>query len=196
MFFLFIIIGILILGLAIHTSKIGIEVENLEIDTENPKHKINRNSKIYVYILLFGKIKFLKKNLKDMNLKKIKFFKKDVDIKVLKNKNFEINYKELIENVKIDIKQIDLNVKIGIEDAALTGVTVGIISSMLGIIIKKPKYEIIPIYSNENLLKIKLDGIFTIYLMHYIYIQIFKKKRRVNRNERTSNRKSYVNSYE
>lgn len=197
MFFLFILIGIILLLLAIHTSKIGIEVENLVINTENPKGKIiNKDSKIYVYILLFGKIKFLKKNVKDIKFKNVKFFKKDIDIKIFKNKDFKIDYKELIKNIQIDVKQIDLNIQIGTEDAVLTAISVGILSSILGVVLKKPRYQIIPIYSNKNLLKIKLDGIFTIYLMHYIYSQIFNKKRRVNKNERTSNRKSYANSYE
>lgn len=196
MFFLFIIIGILFLGLAIHTSKIGIEVENLILNTENSKDEIiNKDSKIYVYILLFGKIKFLKKNVRNMKIKNVKFLKKDMDIKIFKDKNLKIDYKELIRNIQIDVKQIDLKIQIGIEDAALTAMSVGVLASILGVILKKPRYQIIPIYSNKNLLKVKLNGIFTIYLMHYIYI-IFKKKRRVKQNERTSNRKSYANSYE
>ena len=69
----------------------------------------------------------------------------------------------------IDIKNIDLNVKIGTEDAGITAILVGIFAGILGIIIKKPKYQILPIYANRNLLKINLNGIFTIYLMHYIY---------------------------
>lgn len=197
MFFLFILIGILFLVLAIHTSKIGIEVENLILNTENSKDEIiNKDGKIYVYILLFGKIKFLKKNVRNMKMKNVKLLKKDMDIKIFKDKDLKIDYKELIKNIQIEVKQIDLKVQIGIEDAALTAMSVGILASILGVILKKPRYQIIPIYSNKNLLKVKLDGIFTIYLMHYIYSQIFKKKRRVNQNERTSNRKSYANSYE
>ena len=45
---------------------------------------------------------------------------------------------------------------------------------------KKQGYEVVPIYSNKNLLKIKLKGIFSIYLMQYIYKlikrKIFEKK--------------------
>jgi hypothetical protein len=179
----------------IHTSKIGIEIQNLQIDTQN-QPKINGESKIYVYLLIFNKIKLFKKNMKDMNLKNVKLQNKNIDIKVLKNKDFKINYKELLQNIKLEIKSIDLNVQIGTENAGFTAILVGIISAILGIIIRKPKYEIIPIYMNKNLLKIKVDGIFTVYLMHYIYKQIFKRRRRVDKNERTSNRKSYDDCYE
>ena len=68
---------------------------------------------------------------------------------------------------------IDLNMQIGTQDAAITAILTGIISSMLGIIIKKPKYEIIPIYSNKDFIKFRLEGIFSIYLMQYIYKCIF-----------------------
>ena len=69
MFFLFIFIILLILAIAIYTSKIEIEVQNLKIDTENPKgEKINKDSKIFVYILIFKKFKILKKDRKNMKL--------------------------------------------------------------------------------------------------------------------------------
>ena len=42
--------------IAIHTSKIGIDIENLIIDTD-AEEKINEDVKIYVYLLLFNKIK-------------------------------------------------------------------------------------------------------------------------------------------
>lgn len=167
MFFLFILFIVLSLGLAIYTSRIGIEVENLIIDTES-KEKINQESKIYVYLLIFKKIKIFKKDIKNMDLKKLKFQNKDIDIKFLKNKDLKINYKELLQNIDVDIEQIDLYIQIGVEDAAITAILVGFISGILGVILRKPKYQIVPIYSGKNLIKIKLDGIFTIDLMHYI----------------------------
>lgn len=187
LFFLFILIFVLISGLAIYTSKIEIDIKNLEIDTEKPKgEKINKESSIHAYIVILNKIKIFKKD--------VKFQKDNLDIKFLKNKDMKINYKELIQN--IEIKKIDLYIEIGTEDAALTAILVGIISGILGVILRKPKYQAIPIYSNKNLLKIKLDGIFTINLRHYIYNKIFKRKRREDKNERTSNRKSYDDCYE
>ncbi len=168
MFFLFILVIFTILIIAIHTSKIGIDIENLIIDTD-AEEKINEDGKIYVYLLLFNKIKLFRKNVRNIPMKDVKFEASDFDIKIFKNKDIKINYFELIRNINIDIKNIDLNVKIGTEDAGITAILVGIFAGILGIIIKKPKYQILPIYANKNLLKINLNGIFTIYLMHYIY---------------------------
>lgn len=168
MFFLFILVIFTILIIAIHTSKIGIDIKNLIIDTD-AEEKINEDGKIYVYLLLFNKIKLFRKNVRNIPMKDVKFETSDFDIKIFKNKDVKINYLELIQNINIDIKNIDLNVNIGTEDAGITAILVGILAGILGIIIKKPKYQILPIYANRNLLKINLNGIFTIYLMHYIY---------------------------
>ena len=173
MFFFFIlgiVIVLFVVGVAIHTSRIEIEIEDLIINTEMPEgEKINKQSKIYVYLLIFGKIKLFKKDMKKMKMPDFKLRNKDIDIKILKNKDFKINYRELLQNVDIDIKKIDLYTQIGTQDAALTAILVGIISGILGIVLRKPKYQIIPIYSNKNLLKIKLECIISIYLMQYIY---------------------------
>ena len=168
MFFLFILVIFTILIIAIHTSKIGIDIKNLIIDTD-AEEKINEDGKIYVYLLLFNKIKLFRKNVRNIPMKDVKFETSDFDIKIFKNEDIKINYLELIQNINIDIKNIDLNVNIGTEDAGITAILVGILAGILGIIIKKPKYQILPIYANRNLLKINLNGIFTIYLMHYIY---------------------------
>lgn len=168
MFFLFILVIFTILIIAIHTSKIGRDIKNLIIDTD-AEEKINEDGKIYVYLLLFNKIKLFRKNVRNIPMKDVKFETSDFDIKIFKNKDIKINYLELIQNINIDIKNIDLNVNIGTEDAGITAILVGILAGILGIIIKKPKYQILPIYANRNLLKINLNGIFTIYLMHYIY---------------------------
>lgn len=168
MFFLFILVIFTILIIAIHTSKIGIDIKNLIIDTD-AEEKINEDGKIYVYLLLFNKIKLFRRNVRNIPMKDVKFETSDFDIKIFKNKDIKINYLELIQNINIDIKNIDLNVNIGTEDAGITAILVGILAGILGIIIKKPRYQILPIYANRNLLKINLNGIFTIYLMHYIY---------------------------
>lgn len=184
MFFLFVVIAcLLILFLTIHTSRIGIEIQNLKIDTEKPKgEKINEESKIYVYLLIFRKIKLFKKDVKNMKMPKMEVQNKDIDIKILKNKYLKINYIELLQNIDVDIKKMDLYSQIGTQDAALTAILVGTISSILGVILRKPKYQIVPIYSNKNLLKIKLNCIISVYLMQYIYKLIFARAREKKRN--------------
>ena len=178
MFFLFILIILIILGFAIYTSRVGVEIENLRIDTEQPKgEKINKDSKIYIYVLIFRKIKLFKKNVRNMDKRNIKFQNKDIDIKFLKDREVKIDYKDLLQKIDIYFDKIDLNIQFGTQDAALTAIFTGVIASALGIILKKPKYEVIPIFSNRNFLKIKLDCIFSVHLMQYIY-KVFSNKKK------------------
>ena len=175
MFFLFILIILFLFFFAILTSKIGITISNLNFNSEVNK-TLNKECKIEIYLLLFKKIKILKKDLKNMN--EIKFDKSKLDISYLKNKELKINYIELIKKINVEIERIDLKICIGTEDAAITAIIVGILSIILGNIIKKPKYQIIPQYINKNILKIKLDGIFYINLMQYIYKLVKKRLKR------------------
>ena len=177
LFFFFIcIIIIIIIGIAIHTSRLGIDIENLIINTQKPKgQKINKESKIYVYLLIFGKIKLFKKDAKKMKQPNVKIENRniDIDLEILKKNDIKINYKELLQNIDINIKKININAQIGTQDAALTAILVGILSSILGVILKKPKYQINPIYSDKNVLNIKIECIISIYLMQYIYRKIW-----------------------
>ena len=176
MFFLFILIILLILGLAIYTSKVGVEIENLIIDTEKPKgEKINKDSKIFIYILIFKKIKLFKKNVRNIDKQNIKFKNKDLDIKFFKDRDIKIDYKDLLQKIDIYFDKIDLNIQISTEDAALTAILTGVLAAILGVILRKPKYQAIPVYANKNFLKIKLDCIFSVHLMQYIYKIISNK---------------------
>ena len=169
MFFLFILIILIILGYALYTSRVGVEIENLIIDSAKTKgERLNKESKIYIYLLIFNKIKLFKKDVRHMDKQNIKFLNKDIDIKFLNDMDLKIDYTDLLKEINIYFDKIDLNVQIGTEDAAFTAILTGIVSAVLGIIIKKPKYEIIPIYGNKNFVKIKLDCIFSVHLMQYI----------------------------
>ena len=164
MFFFFLLAILLVIIIAVHTSRIGIEVEDLVIDTEQ-KEKLSKESKIWIYLILFKKIKLFKKNVLKMKIPNLKIESKDIEIQVI----------DALKNIDVDIEQIDLSIQIGIQDAAVTAIVTGMIWTILGIVIKKQGYEVVPIYSNKNLLKIKLKGIFSIYLMQYIDKIIFEK---------------------
>ena len=59
------------------------------------------------------------------------------------------------------------------------------------------KFLIQPIYINQNLINIECSGIFEIEMIHIINtICIVNKKRKGDKNERTSNRRSYDYGYE
>lgn len=165
MFFLFILAFFLILTFGIYTSVIRVEIQKLVIDSEMfPNKIINKDSKIYLYLILFGKIKLFKINVKDIKLKKIK---------IPKNKNLKINYINLLKNV--DINYVDLHIKLGTTNASSTAILIGFISSLLGIILKSPKFEVIPIYSDKNVIKIKFNCIISIHLMQYINKSVIDK---------------------
>ena len=176
MFFLFILILLVFLLIyTIHSSKLGIEICNLNFNSEQ-NEKLNKEFKIEIYILLLNKIKILKKDLRKIkNIKRdIKLDRKEIDISFLKNRDLKIKYFEILKNINLEINEINLKINIGTEDTAITAILTGILSIILGNIIKKPKYQIIPIYENKNVLEINLDGIFYINLMQYIY-KVVKK---------------------
>ena len=84
----------------------------------------------------------------------------------------------MVKNIEINVEQIDLYIQLGTQDAASTAILVGTIAGILGTILKKPKYQVS--YLNKNFLKIKLNCIFSIYLMQYIYKLILERKKRDN----------------
>lgn len=185
MFFLFLLTFLLI---ALFTLKMQIEVEDFIIDTE-AEYVIDKNNKIYISFFVFEKINFQKQ------IRKINKFKYKLSLYIIEWKKIEKDYGKSANYM--ELKKIDLLIQIGIEDSAITAIAVGIISSILGVLVRKPKYEVVPVFKNKNLFKLKLNCIIRVHLIHYIYIQIVKIFRKESdKNERTSNRKSYDDCYE
>ena len=116
--------------------------------------------------------------------------------------------KELItslKNIQIEIKEINLKISIGTENASLTAFVIPVISTFIATILSKQinKYNnkqsflITPVYIDQNLINIEGSGIFEIKMIHIINtICILNKKRKGDKNERTSNRRSYDYGYE
>lgn len=203
MFFIIITIVIVIILLGLYHSKIEIGIKNLDISTLRKKENIiNKNYEITFALAIFNKWKIIKLKIKKDKLKQIRKSKiiQGLDIKYLKNKKAPNGIKDIIKELEIEIEKLELYVEIGIEDAALTAISVGIVSTIIGILLKdkittKDRFEIKPIYMQKNLINLKLNCIFTIDLMHYIYKNILKERRK--RNERkSSNRRTYAYSNE
>jgi len=108
------------------------------------------------------------------------------------------------KSLNINIENINLKIEMGTENAALTAIIVPVISTVLSIILSRKikreqnqKFEIKPIYINQNLINIMFSGIFEIKMIHIInIIYILNKKEGVGKNERTSNRRTYDYGYE
>ena len=188
----------------------------LNLHQHGQRH-INKNYKVKLKLCILGEIPIIniditKKKLEKLNIKeKIK----EIDAKIIKDKN---NFdKKLIENIKalkINLKEADIKIELGTENAALTALIVPFISTILSTIFsrsikksksfskntkktKNQKYIVNPIYINENLVNISISGIFEIKMIHIInIIYIYRKKEGEDKNERTSNRRSYDYSYE
>ena len=208
MVFLFIFLAFLILLALIVFSKIRIEISNLKFTSKkiNCRH-FNDNYAFQLKILILNEIPILKFNITKEKLEKIKLNER---IKNLQSKlgKFEENLTlDSIKDLKyldFQIKNFDLKVEIGTESTILTSILIPAISAVVSIFLASKKvpqknqfFIVNPVYNNGNLVNIGLQGIFEIKVIHIIkVIYITNKKRRVEKNERTSNRGAYGYSYE
>lgn len=167
--------------------------------TEQRNTMLSTDSKIILSLVILKKLNIYKK---DITKTKIKDFEKKIDLKLINNK-YKINIKlrDIINDLKLEIKELELKIEIGTENAMITAFSVAGISTLLSIIlrrqiknIKKQKFIVIPKYIDENFLNIDVSGIFQIDLPHYIYSIVLRK--RDDKNERKSNRRTYDYSYE
>lgn len=206
MFFIYAILIIILVLISllviIFNSKIEIKIKNLDISTAR-KEKVKSNYKIHINIIIFNKIKVFGKQIKKMkfkrqNLNRLYNTVKSVEGITTQKASFTMLI-QMLRNLQIETKKLDLKIELGTEDAAISAILVGIISSIIGIILKNQKskeqqFEVIPLYINENILNLKLEGIFRINLIHYIYKNILKG--RENNERKSSNRRAYAYSNE
>ena len=189
----FILFIIILFAIIIWNSRLQLKIYNLDFSTAR-KEKVLKDFEIYLEIVIFKKLEILRINLKKIKNKKMNLGTVLEKVQKLEAKNNKQEIAiELFKGLKdfdFEIVKADLKVKIGLQDAALTALSVGIIASILGIIFKKQKFEILPVYQDKNILNLKLNGIFRVNLIHYIYKTILKGR---DKNERkSSDRKSYA----
>lgn len=223
MFFLWLIFGLLIItviiGFLIITSTIKIQIENFSFTL--PKNGTsNKNLKIIIKLYLFGIIKILNINIDKTKMEKqtIRDDLSKISKKLKKNQNgFDMEFINVMKSIikNINLEKLDLKIYLGVDDVALTAIAVGGVSGfigfLLGIIENNSKYsnkqnrniknrkvfKVMPVYQVGNILKIDLDSIFAIKMRDIInIIYNLLKKRRVEENVRTSNRRSYAYSNE
>lgn len=212
-FFLFLVIIIFILFFILILSTVQIKVVKLNLTNDllpNVKNeKISFDYNVIFYLLFLNKIKYFKYTLNDEKIKKYNLTKmiKEMDIAKIKRDEeiLKQDIKEL-KKLKINIKEFDLNLTIGTENVLITSLLIFILSTGLSVVLAKNikqykkdkfKYKITPLYKDENVFKIALNCIINVKMVHIIHVtyNVFKR-RRVYKNERTSNRRAYDNSYE
>ena len=189
----FILMLLILITIIIWNSRLQLKIYNMDFSTAR-EERLLKDFEIYLGIVIFRKIEILKINLKKIKNKKMNLGTVLEKAQKLEGKNNKQEMAiELIKGLKdfdFEIVKADLKVTVGFQDAALTAISVGIIASTLGIILKKQKFEILPVYQNKNILNIKLNGIFRVNLIHYIYKTILKG--RVKNERKSSDRRSYA----
>ncbi len=201
----------LIIMLMIITMKIKIKCENFKFKSLEKEH-LEKDYKIEIIIYIFRiipifKFKITHKKIKKaLNNEKIRKVVNKQKIEIIENKkDIDIKYIKDIKNIKIQIDEMNLNIELGTEDAAITSFIIPVISTFIALFISrkiqkynnKQKFSIKPIYINQNSINVEFSGIFQIKMIHIINtICIVSKKKKGDKNERTSNRRSYDYGYE
>lgn len=205
MVFLFILLTIIIVLIF---SKIQVEIENFRLNLPKNKNKILNDTFLFkIKLVIFGIFPIINLKINREKLKKFENNLKDKKIKLDINKIGKQITKENINDAKklqMHIEKIKLKINFGTENTILTSFMVPIISTIWSIVLtkkrvkeEKQRLEINPIYNKGNLVNIVFEGIFEIKMIHIIKVICAKiKKRRVEKYERTSNRRAYDYSYE
>ena len=202
---------LLIIILMIITIRIKIKFIDFEFNSQNKEH-LNKNYKIEITIYTFNfipisKLKITNKKInKALSNEKIRKAISEQKTKIIENrKDIDLKSIKEIKNIKIEIDEMNLNISLGTEDAAITAFIIPIISTIIAMILSqnvqkyndKQIFSILPIYINQNFINVEFSGIFQIKMIHIINtICTVNKKRKGDKNERASHRRSYDYGYE
>ena len=203
----------LLIFIAIISLEFKWNIENFFINNINYNEKIKENNKVSfisnIEIYIFGKIKIFNIKIDKDKLEKAKISQKikELDIFEMKqNKPINKENVEAIKKLKVNLEEFKLNIDIGTKNVILTSGIVALLSTIIAILFTKIIknyneenyfFNIKPKYIEENVLKLKFKGIISIKMIHILNVIFFIiKTRRVKKNERTSNTRSYDYSYE
>ncbi len=203
--FLGIVIVISCVIIIILCSTIKIEIENFEIKNISTP-KIVYDFQIQIKLYLLKKLLIFKIPINKQKLQNNKVIEKLKHTPIKKETIINLDFLEELRNLSPQIEMLQLNLKIGTENVLCTSVIVFLISMVLSIGLpylvdtkdySNIKYEITPFYIGKNQLHLQFRSIIYVKMVHIInIIFIYLQKRREEKNERTSNRRSYADSYE
>ena len=203
--FLGIVFLISLLIFIICLSNLEIEVKKFKYDNNVGKEK-KKDYLVYIRLNLLKRFTWFKLTIDDNRISKIrnsKILKLKILKRLLLRNEREIFTIENIKNIKhFEIKKLNLKMKIDLVDTIITSLSVAIISTIISIILannirkyneEKYNYIITPIYKENIQIIINLNCIINVKIVHIINIlYMLFKKRSVNYDERTSNRRAYV----
>lgn len=181
-FFCIIISIILLAIILIILSTIKINIKELEI-TNTKITKFN----LQISLKFLNKVQWIKITINKKRMGKLKNNKKlEIINKILKTRILEKyknikpvvkkEWKQILKQLnKVEIEKLELKAKIGMENAATTAISIGIISAIFGVILAKkianPKYKIEPIYINKNYIYLSVNCIISLKLVHIISVR-------------------------
>lgn len=196
LFFLFHLIIILF-----YLSTLEIEVKNINYDSLQKEN----NFLIFVRLKLLNKLTWAKIKIDNKGMEKYKEINKKLLSKITIDLRKEIlESKNLIKIEKLDfvLKKINLKIELNLFEPMLTALTCGIISTVLSIIFAKKieeytkekcNYKIEPIFSNNPQLKLCLNCIISIKMVHIINtVYMLFKKGSEKDGKQASNRRTYA----
>ena len=196
LFFLFHLIIILF-----YLSTLEIEVKNINYDSLQKEN----NFLIFVRLKLLNKLTWAKIKIDNKGMEKYKEINKKLLSKITIDLRKEIlESKNLIKIEKLDfvLKKINLKIELNLFEPMLTALTCGIISTILSIILAKKieeytkekcNYKIEPIFSNNPQLKLYLNCIISIKMVHIINtVYMLFKKGSEKDGKQASNRRTYA----
>lgn len=202
-FSIILIILVTNISLLIIFTEIKIHIIDLKLKTEKTGAKLDKDFTIIFELYIFNRINYLKISINKNKLKSLKSSKNmDRINQQIAKYNKKIKFKNVLKNLKLKLKKLNLKLEIGTEDAALTAIFIGIISTFFSIFVRNLAYnskeinwKINPVYSNENLINLELNCIFSLKLIHIINT-IYKMRKEGDKYARTSNRKDFEHVYE
>lgn len=205
----FICLFLVLLVTVIILSTISVRIEKFKVSNYNKCGKLKIDYRVFFELIFLSKLKIFSIKINKELIDKLNVKKKieNIDFKQAKTNIPSKKYlKQIIKKSQIEIDKLNLKLEIGTIDVILTSAIITALASIIGIglariieIYNKEKYsyEIYPIYQNKNIIKVDLNCIIKVKMVHIISIIYFiVKKRRVEKSERTSNRRSYDYSYE
>lgn len=178
MFFLyFLLVLILVLAIFIVFTTVKIEILNVKFSSKKTNERyLNKDYQITLKLYIFRNINYFKININKPKIKneKIRNNIKNIQTKVITEKNNNKKITEILKSLKIE--KINLQIEIGLEDAALTAISIGTISSAVAILLSKYVeknnnfWKIVPIYQDRNIINVSLNSIISLRLIHIIYL--------------------------
>ncbi|MBR6034051.1 MAG: DUF2953 domain-containing protein [Clostridia bacterium] len=162
------------------------------------------NYEIEIRLYLCGKFPYFEYNTNKNKAKNSKLYKKLKDVSKKKNIIKDLYVFDTINYLKPKIESLNMNLQIGTSNAANTAYTVATISAVMSILFSyftenknSINYHVVPLYNGNNTFNLSFNSIISIKMVHIIsMICIILQKRRDDKHERASNRRSYANSYE